>query len=83
MIRCWGCEAGFFSFLFSHLGCWWGLYALSLFLSFLLCAVPALMLSISPTPSFALLFCDGDLLLMLLLHTRPDLYDCDEAQPIR
>ena len=52
---CWGCEAGFFSFLFSHPKCWWEIYALSFFLSFLPCAVLALMLSISLMPSFALL----------------------------
>ena len=79
MIRCWGCEFFFLSHIPS-VGCG---YALPPF--FFVRFLPALVLSIFPRSLLCPLFRDGDLVLMLLLDTRPDptCTKYDEDQPIR
>ena len=66
MIHCWGCDFFFLSRILSG-GCG---YALPPF--FLVRLLPALVPSIFPRSLLCPLFRDGDLLLMLLLNTRPD-----------
>ena len=66
MIRCWGCDF----FILSRIPSVRCGYALPPF--FFVRFLPALVLSIFPRPLLCPLFRDGDLLLMLLLDTRPD-----------